>query len=215
MAETTRKQQRKEIEKAFKRREPALVIVLAETYLKKYPDSGIALFYYGRSLMDFHRYKEAEVTFKKIIEMTDSGFRTLPYKAMGDLCAETGDLRKAAEWYRKAQKLDPNEASHHIFIGVMHFRAGKLAEAEQCFRAALLCKEGCFDEAYFNLGSVLVARGRYEEAVECYQKAIEIDPKYKEAKACLKDVEKAIEAKMPCDAGRGTNIRQNKSISLI
>jgi tetratricopeptide (TPR) repeat protein len=133
--------------------------------------------------------------FKKIIEITDPGFRRLPYKAMGDICAETGDLRKAVEWYRKAHRLDPQEASYLIFIGVMHFRAGKLAEAEQSLRAALMCKVGCFDEAYFNLGSVLTARGRYDKALECYKKAIQIDPKYKEAKIRLKDVEKAIEAK--------------------
>jgi tetratricopeptide (TPR) repeat protein len=195
MAEKTRKQRIREIEKAYGRGENACVIELAEQYLQDYPDSELALFFYGRSLLEFHRYTEAENVFRKEIEVTKPESRQYPYKNMGALCEKRGDYRKAEEWYRKANRLDPEEAGYLIFIGVMHFRAGKFAQAEQSFRGALLCKEGCFDEAYYNLGIVMAARGRYEDAIECYKKAIEIDPKYKIAKLGLKDAQKALEAK--------------------
>jgi tetratricopeptide (TPR) repeat protein len=44
------------------------------------------------------------------------------------------------------------------------------------------------EEAYFNLGLILRAEGKYEEALECFERAIEIDPQYTLAKQARKDV---------------------------
>jgi tetratricopeptide (TPR) repeat protein len=195
MTVKTRKQRIREIEKAYYRGENAYVVELAEQYLQDHPDSELALFFCGRSLLEFHRYTEAENVFRKEIEVTEPESRQRSYANMGALCEKRGEYRQAEEWYRKANRLDPDEAGYLIFIGVMHFRDGKLAQAEQSLRASLLCKEGCFDEAYYNLGVVLAASGRYEEAIECYEKAIAIDPKYRVAKLGLKDAQKALEAR--------------------
>ncbi|HEU0039702.1 MAG TPA: tetratricopeptide repeat protein, partial [Verrucomicrobiae bacterium] len=63
------------------------------------------------------------------------------------------------------------------------------------YRSALKCSEGCIEEAYFNLGGVLLAHRRYEEAIECYRKALNIDPKYGIAKKRLRDAELALRFK--------------------
>jgi len=57
-------------------------------------------------------------------------------------------------------------------------------------RRALQCPEGCLDEAYFNLGGYLLRQGNYEEARDCYLKALEIDPEYTLAIKRLADVER-------------------------
>lgn len=46
--------------------------------------------------------------------------------------------------------------------------------------------------AYLNLGLVLRGRGKLDEAYKCFEKAIELDPKYDSAKEALADVRAAI-----------------------
>lgn len=194
----SRQKEISKIEKAYSRGEFACVIELAEKYLEQYPDSARVLITYGKSLTVFHRYADAEQAIRKVISITDKlspEYLHIPYNALASIFEGSGNFVEAAKWYRMAHQADPQEASYLIFIGVMHFKSGKLAEAEQSLRAALTCRDGAFDEAYFNLGSVLVARGRLEEAVECYKKAIELDPKYKEANVRLKDTVKALSNK--------------------
>ena len=50
------------------------------------------------------------------------------------------------------------------------------------------CEGGPVDEALFNLGGVLLAVGRFQEAADCYERALEIDPEYEIAKERLEDV---------------------------
>ena len=57
------------------------------------------------------------------------------------------------------------------------------------YRQATRCTTGCTDEAFFNLGLVLRAQERFEEAAGCFREAIRIDPKYRVAKRALRDVE--------------------------
>jgi tetratricopeptide (TPR) repeat protein len=70
-----------------------------------------------------------------------------------------------------------------------------LQDAAAVHRRATRCKEGCIDEAFLNLGFVLRALERYSEARKCFQRALEIDPKYKEAKEALADIEGVMEPK--------------------
>ena len=71
-------------------------------------------------------------------------------------------------------------------------RKGDLNAAEACQRNATKCPEGPIDEAYLNLGYDLRARERYAEALESFNKALEITPDYEEALVGRADMEKAI-----------------------
>ena len=51
---------------------------------------------------------------------------------------------------------------------------------------------GSIDEAYFNLGGILLGRRNYLEAIKCYKEALKIDPKYQIAKERLEDAELAL-----------------------
>ena len=74
-------------------------------------------------------------------------------------------------------------------------KAGKLSEALKCDRRATKCKEGAIDEAYYNLGVTLGALGRHKEALTCFEKAIDLDPKFKLAKHAAKDMRRVLEIK--------------------
>ncbi len=110
-----------------------------------------------------------------------------------------GNYRKAETWYRKAIRVNPHDAGNYVFLGAVAFRRGDLALAEQVHRQGIACTCGQVDESYLNLGGVLLAQERYEEAAECYQKALTLDPNYKLAKLRLRDVNKILKLKMKSD----------------
>ena len=113
------------------------------------------------------------------------------YCAMGNLFREKGDDAAAERWYREAISHRPDDTQGYIYLGGFYARRGRLAEAEAVHRQGTLCKKGCIDEAYHNLGLVLRAQERFEEALACFQRAVEIDPQYKEARMAMRDVKRA------------------------
>ena len=46
----------------------------------------------------------------------------------------------------------------------------------------------CIDEAYLNLGLILRALGRYGEARQCFELALELDPEYQAAQDGIDDI---------------------------
>ena len=75
-----------------------------------------------------------------------------------------GDFQAAAEIFR-----DPMRQ------GIAWFRAGEFDKAEQAFAR-------CGDaEAEYNRGNCLVMLGKYEAAVERYERALELRPDFKDA----------------------------------
>jgi len=168
-------------------------LVLAKTYIKNYQGAKSAYIDYAGALMQLARYKEAEKALEKAISICPKDKLFVPYAQMGHLNYSRGDYQEAAKWFTKCIKKLPNDATGYIYKGSALAKCGKLKSAENAHRKATQCREGCIDEAYLNLGYVLRAQEKYTEALPCFAKALEIDPKYKEAKRAMKDVEKAIE----------------------
>jgi tetratricopeptide (TPR) repeat protein len=101
----------------------------------------------------------------------------IAYAQMGHLVQAKGGFKQAAIWYRKAVNHRPKDATFHIFLGSNAFMRGLHKESEAHYRRALECSEGCLEEAYFNLGGILLGKRKYSEAIECYEEALKIDPK--------------------------------------
>ena len=71
-------------------------------------------------------------------------------------------------------------------------RLGEHAEAKRCHRNAIDSGTECADAAYFNLGLLLSAEGDYQAAIDCFTKAIELNPQYREAKFAKRDAAAAL-----------------------
>ena len=91
-------------------------------------------------------------------------------------------------------ELSPGSIGCRVYLGILLFKGGKLQEAESVLRDAVKLG-GEIDEALANLGGVLLAQQRYEEAGECYRSALEIDHDYIFAKVRLLDVEHTLNFK--------------------
>ena len=103
-----------------------------------------------------------------------------------------GHFKQAAEIYLQSHALDPSEASPLICAATVMLRAGDIPKAIELATQATQCGEGPIDEAYFNLGGYFLIQRRYEEARNCYMRALEIDPEYEWAKHRLEDVERVL-----------------------
>jgi len=117
----------------------------------------------------------------------------LVYYNFGQLHERKGAFRQAERWYRRAMANHPSDAGYPITLGRLLFRAGRCQEAEAVLRRATRCNEGCREEAFLFLGLTLGALGKYKQAHDAFAKALEIDPKFKEAKKELSDIENVLD----------------------
>jgi tetratricopeptide (TPR) repeat protein len=195
MKPKTRQQRFRELASMWNQNLFAGVVESAKGYLKDFPNHALVRVYYGVALYELARYEEAKKNLLQVIKGCDPEHRAYLYSQMGHLYKKKGEFKKATDWYRKAVTVSSREAGYRIFLGAVLALDGKLSEAEACHRQAIKCKTGDFSEAYLNLGYVLRAQEKYKKALTCFEKALELDPKYKEAKLAIKDVKKVLELK--------------------
>jgi tetratricopeptide (TPR) repeat protein len=80
-------------------------------------------------------------------------------------------------YYEEALRRDPNDSRCNNALGLLLYRRGKFAEAEQHFRRAIkrltLRNPNPYDgETLYNLGLSLTMQGRYGEAFDAFYKAV-------------------------------------------
>lgn len=171
----------------------ASTALLAKRYVLNHPKHAIAWLFYGASLGQMSRYPEAISALRRAARLFSLAKRPLVYYHFGQIHERKGAVRLVEPWYRRAIKSCPSDAGYRIALGRILHRAGRLQEAEAVLRRATRCKEGCREEAFLHLGYTLVGLERYPEAGRCFRHALDIDPKYPEARRALADIEYVIE----------------------
>ncbi|MEZ0390144.1 MAG: tetratricopeptide repeat protein [Verrucomicrobium sp.] len=167
---------------------------LCEQILAESPEHGPTLLRYANALIDLSLYDEAAQALETAMNLVPEKHRHLVHAARGHRLDAMGDHVAAIAEHLRGHDLDPTNAGHLIYAATSARRSGDLTRAESLVRQAIDCVEGCVDEAYYNLGGCLLAKGAYGEARDCYQKALEIDPEYELAKKRLEDVELVLAA---------------------
>jgi serine/threonine-protein kinase len=148
----------------------------------------------GAALCDSkHDYDEAIASFKKALEL-DPNYAPA-HLNLGNALKSKGQVDEAIVCFRKVIELAPKYANAHSLLGIALQRKGRLDEAIASFHKAveLDAKEvqtqwymgqnpvlvigGGRAFTYAHLGEALEEKGRLDEAITCYRKAIELDPK--------------------------------------
>jgi protein O-GlcNAc transferase len=193
MTRITQQQSLKRITAAEKKGLTALVVELCEGHLRSFPDDRFALLWFAMAKTELSQYSQSEKAIRRAISLgrRNKRFLALAFKQMGSLSDARGDLKSAGAWYRRALRANP-KYDYCIYLGHVAFKQGLLKKAESYYRKAIKHPASCVDEAYFNLGGVLLAKRRYQEAIKCYRKALKIDPNYGIAKKRLEDAELAL-----------------------
>ena len=171
---------------------PAYSVAILRDAVKAEPEAGVFWMLLGTELTSLRRLDEAEKALKRGLALIPTDRRRAAYCQLGECARAARDFRGAEEWHKKAIEAEPDHTAGHIYLGALYAGMGKLEDAEKAHRDATKCSVRNVDEAYLNLGFVLRAQGRLDEAKDCFVRALELDPQYDYAREALEDVEKAI-----------------------
>lgn len=93
------------------------------------------------------------------------------------------DFEGALLKFKDAQIEEPDAAEIHFNIGLCHYKLENWAEAEKAFAAAENSNSKAIEkQAAFYLGNCATRAGKLEDALKHYDRAVEIDAKYDDAK---------------------------------
>ncbi len=115
---------------------------------------------------------EAEVAFRRVPRFYPFSYASHYWLSI--VLAERGSMKEAVREAEAALRFNPKDGDAHYDIGKMYWRMGRLDEAEQALSAAVRMEPSSRLRFYADLGEILLARGRAEEAFRVYRKAMEV-----------------------------------------
>jgi tetratricopeptide (TPR) repeat protein len=127
----------------------------------------------ARLLVADRRFQDAASAYGRVIEL--DGDNPLGYLGRGAVLGRTGQLEAAGEVFSRGSAAIPGSADLRYNYGVSLALSGDLAGAEREFRAALRLDSEHLP-ARENLGGVLAAGGRFDEAIPIFEEAIRRSP---------------------------------------
>lgn len=117
----------------------------------------------------------AEVAASAPVAAFDPLAESVAQRKIGNQFLDQGDLRKAADCYRKAVDLDPGSTDAHTSLGFALKELGELTAAEVALAAAARLKPDSFDAVYL-LGQTCYALRQFEKAVQHFENALGLQP---------------------------------------
>ena len=166
-------------------------LVEYETALAGDPYNSIAWNKLGIAHMRTGRYGDAELAFEKAIAL-DPHY-TEAWTNMGDSRAALGDHQKAIEAYDRALGINQRDMYALLRKGISLQETGDSTQAMAVYQEVIRLADwemrkhpnyASFDaEIWTNKGEALSRLGRYEEAVDSFNTALEINPKLERAKS--------------------------------
>ncbi len=137
--------------------------------------------YYSRGVgySSLGKHQQAIKDFNRFIEMDPE--REWGYIGRGQAYYKKGDFDKALIDFRKAIALNPKSAPAHNELGFVYFDMEKYNLAISDFNEALKVRKDpkSNSEVYVGLAISHFQVGKVKEAIEYYQKAVEIEPSLK------------------------------------
>lgn len=161
---------------------PNQAVIQYQEALKLKPDYLGALYRLGVVYAELKQYPQAIDVWGRYI-----GASGEDPTAFGDLgfCEElSGDSAKAEAAYKKGIDKDPKNAVCRVNYGLMLARAGKIDAATEQWRVVL--SEA---EIHYNLGGIYAQKGHKEQARGEFNKALELDPKFTDAKSRVSELD--------------------------
>ncbi len=133
---------------------------------------------YGVVLKDLGNVQEAELLFRKAIEIKPDFADA--YFNLGNILRDLGNVQEAELLFRKAIEIKPDFTRAHSNLALLLKYLGKLKDAEASQLNAIKINPE-LGENYSNLGKIYKDLGKYEEAELSLIKAIELNPALEEA----------------------------------
>lgn len=110
---------------------------------------------------------------------------------LADIYELADEQERARELFEYITRIKPSDPIGFFNLGNHHLRNNNTLEAGRCYKKTLEL-DSSFHEAYNNIGLILKHVGKYEEAIEYYEKCLEIEPEYQPALEDLEDIRKKL-----------------------
>jgi Flp pilus assembly protein TadD len=136
------------------------------------PDNAIALSNLGMAMVEEKRWDEAEAYLQKAIQLRPRFAG--PHGHLGRMYIALDKPADAEREFRRAVEISPLNAEARNQLAKFYAQQGRIREAEEQFRTSL--DSSMTAEALSGLGDVLAGKGASDEAVACWQKAVELSP---------------------------------------
>ena len=167
-------------------RQPAAYVALAQLYVAagkipqalsvldrataKLPGDSSVAFELGAALERGKHYEDAERMFRRVVADDPNHAQALNY--LGYLLADRGErLQESVGFIKRALEIDPDNPAYLDSLGWAYFKLNQLALAEpQLRKAATNLATNSVIQDHF--GDTLFKLGRYDEAVEAWQRAL-------------------------------------------
>jgi O-antigen biosynthesis protein len=148
------------------------------------PDAAIVHHYLGHTLSIVQHWDEAIESYQKALDLVPNA--AIIYQHLGDALAKLQKWEQAIEAYRKSVEFDPNSLEAQDHLGFALYQLGLWDEAVFAYRRALEISPSS-DVFQCHLGEALQKRSGVqslqkdserdlEAAVNCYCRAIELNP---------------------------------------
>lgn len=133
--------------------------------LRLWPEFGSALHNLGNVQRSLDLAAESEATFRRAIRVAPTA---LTCNSLGHLLESQGRLADAADCFRHATTLAPDDADSHANLAAALRKAGRLADAGQRYRAALKL-DPSHEQALTGLAVLLDLEGKYHDGLALLQ----------------------------------------------
>jgi uncharacterized protein (TIGR02996 family) len=168
----------------------AVALEILQRYLAHMPDDYHARLLYADCLRIIGRREEAEYEFQRV----SFAPKTISYHELhaklGMLYQDWGKLSEAEEHFAIACGPADSPGWAWILRGANLALMERFDDAAECHRKATKIESRCDrDEAFLNLGLVLRAQAKYEEAADAFRSALELNPDYPAAIEALKSID--------------------------
>ncbi len=151
------------------------------------PDDPNCLLNIGTNLMRHNRLQAATEKFETVIRTNkDPKWLAVAYRGLGAISDLSGDRPRARENFVRAIQLDPENTADFYNLGLVE--AEDAAEKLSGILAAHPTADG-----YLQLGHLLEADHKPDDAQEAYEKALKLNPNLSEAKQALQDIKASSE----------------------
>lgn len=168
---------------------------LAVQYTQSFPDNVWGWVVLADILASLACFAEARSALRRADALAPESLSAEIGVQWGHFYLQKRAVARATAWYRKAVDSQP-KATWLVYLGASLSQQGKFSEAKRSFRRAIKQGGPGGEEAYYNLGLIHRAEGKYAGALSCFDRAIELAPKYALAKRARADVLTAIKSGM-------------------
>ncbi|NGZ29193.1 MAG: tetratricopeptide repeat protein, partial [Magnetococcales bacterium] len=143
-----------------------------EKLIPQYPDGAIYPYLQGGVLLLQNKKPEAEAAFRQALARQPDW--SVPYRDLGQLRLESGDLTGSKALLENGMKIDPRDPYLHYLWGRVHMESGDLPAARQSFKKALMYQPDLENAANY-LAMLLLD---YPEAPEDAANALQVAKRF-------------------------------------